>query len=85
LPGKFLLGEGKPENQNHAIIFTRGDALQTIDMNQVGLILIIWLQIACSSLPTPFKRQSGIVLLYLSFVGKLYGGSIQDEKPSGRV
>ncbi|CAK9232746.1 unnamed protein product [Sphagnum troendelagicum] len=34
LPGKFLLGEGKPENQNHAIIFTRGDALQTIDMNQ---------------------------------------------------
>ncbi|KAJ4703481.1 Callose synthase [Melia azedarach] len=28
------LGEGKPENQNHAIIFTRGDAVQTIDMNQ---------------------------------------------------
>ncbi len=54
-------------------------------MNQVGLILIVWLQIACSSLPTPFKRHSGIILLYLSFVGKLYGGSIQDEKPSGRV
>jgi callose synthase len=34
LPGPFI-GEGKPENQNHAIIFTRGDALQTIDMNQV--------------------------------------------------
>ncbi|KAH9567529.1 hypothetical protein CY35_03G031500 [Sphagnum magellanicum] len=33
LPGPFI-GEGKPENQNHAIIFTRGDALQTIDMNQ---------------------------------------------------
>ena len=30
-----MLGEGKPENQNHAIIFTRGEALQTIDMNQV--------------------------------------------------
>jgi callose synthase len=29
------LGEGKPENQNHAIIFTRGEGLQTIDMNQV--------------------------------------------------
>ena len=28
------MGEGKPENQNHAIIFTRGEALQTIDMNQ---------------------------------------------------
>ncbi|KAL2483309.1 Callose synthase 12 [Forsythia ovata] len=34
-PGDPLkLGEGKPENQNHAIIFTRGDAVQTIDMNQ---------------------------------------------------
>jgi len=34
LPGPANLGEGKPENQNHAIIFTRGEALQTIDMNQ---------------------------------------------------
>ncbi|KAI5059006.1 hypothetical protein GOP47_0025325 [Adiantum capillus-veneris] len=34
LPGNPILGEGKPENQNHAVIFTRGDAIQTIDMNQ---------------------------------------------------
>ncbi|CAM8892739.1 unnamed protein product [Rhodiola kirilowii] len=34
LPGPSILGEGKPENQNHAIIFTRGEGLQTIDMNQ---------------------------------------------------
>ncbi|KAI3795319.1 hypothetical protein L1987_37970 [Smallanthus sonchifolius] len=34
LPGPLKLGEGKPENQNHAMIFTRGDAVQTIDMNQ---------------------------------------------------
>ncbi|KAH7428186.1 hypothetical protein KP509_10G079800 [Ceratopteris richardii] len=34
LPGNPILGEGKPENQNHAVIFTRGEALQTIDMNQ---------------------------------------------------
>ncbi|KAL8495893.1 hypothetical protein ACS0TY_019858 [Phlomoides rotata] len=34
LPGDAILGEGKPENQNHAIIFTRGEGLQTIDMNQ---------------------------------------------------
>ncbi|CAI9103237.1 OLC1v1001686C1 [Oldenlandia corymbosa var. corymbosa] len=34
LPGPALIGEGKPENQNHAIIFTRGEGLQTIDMNQ---------------------------------------------------
>jgi callose synthase len=37
LPGPAMLGEGKPENQNHAIIFTRGEGLQTIDMNQVCL------------------------------------------------
>ncbi|XP_024540407.1 callose synthase 3 isoform X3 [Selaginella moellendorffii] len=34
LPGPVNIGEGKPENQNHAIIFTRGLGLQTIDMNQ---------------------------------------------------
>ena len=36
LPGNPILGEGKPENQNHAIIFTRGRYLQAIDMNQDG-------------------------------------------------
>ncbi|KAK7333652.1 hypothetical protein VNO80_30429 [Phaseolus coccineus] len=35
LPGPPTeIGEEKPENQNHAIVFTRGEALQTIDMNQ---------------------------------------------------
>jgi len=34
IPGNPILGEGKPENQNHAIIFTRGEYVQTIDMNQ---------------------------------------------------
>jgi hypothetical protein len=28
LPCNPIIGEGKPENQNHAIIFTRGEALQ---------------------------------------------------------
>ena len=37
LPGPVRLGEGKPENQNHAVIFTRGEGLQTIDMNQVSI------------------------------------------------
>jgi len=36
LPGPFLVGEAKPCNQNHAIIFSRGDAVQAIDMNQAG-------------------------------------------------
>ena len=30
----MIVGEGKPENQNHAVIFALGEALQTIDMNQ---------------------------------------------------
>ena len=34
LPGNPILGEGKPENQNQAVIFTRGEHLQTLDMNQ---------------------------------------------------
>ena len=37
MPGEPILGEGKAENQNHAIIFTRGDALQAVDMNQASL------------------------------------------------
>ena len=36
LPGDPIVGEGKPENQNHAIIFSRGQMLQSIDMNQDG-------------------------------------------------
>ncbi|CAI5729918.1 hypothetical protein KXD40_009367 [Peronospora effusa] len=34
LPGDPIIGEGKPENQNNALPFTRGEYLQTIDMNQ---------------------------------------------------
>lgn len=48
LPGAVKLGEGKPENQNHAVIFTRGEALQAIDMNQVKhYILDNLLQLQC--------------------------------------
>lgn len=45
LPGPAKLGEGKPENQNHAIIFTRGEALQTIDMNQVNSVAMVQVMI----------------------------------------
>ena len=34
LPGNPIIGEGKPENQNHALIFCHGECLQTLDMNQ---------------------------------------------------
>jgi 1,3-beta-glucan synthase len=32
-----IIGEGKPENQNHAVIFVFGEGIQAIDMNQVTL------------------------------------------------
>jgi callose synthase len=36
LPGNPVVGEGKPENQNHAIIFARGQHVMAMDMNQDG-------------------------------------------------
>jgi 1,3-beta-glucan synthase len=34
LPGNPILGDGKSDNQNHAIIFHRGEYIQVIDANQ---------------------------------------------------
>ncbi|CAK5277699.1 unnamed protein product [Mycena citricolor] len=34
LPGNPILGDGKSDNQNHAIVFYRGEYLQLIDANQ---------------------------------------------------
>ena len=34
LPGNPILGDGKSDNQNHTIIFYRGEYLQLIDANQ---------------------------------------------------
>ncbi|KAI9292872.1 1-3-beta-glucan synthase [Neoconidiobolus thromboides FSU 785] len=34
IPGNPILGDGKSDNQNHAIIFTRGEYIQVIDANQ---------------------------------------------------
>lgn len=33
-----IIGEGKPENQNHAITFCQSEAVQTIDCNQDNLV-----------------------------------------------
>ncbi|KAL7421399.1 1,3-beta-D-glucan synthase [Cryptotrichosporon argae] len=34
LPGNPILGDGKSDNQNHAIVFYRGEYLQLVDANQ---------------------------------------------------
>ncbi|OLP85560.1 1,3-beta-glucan synthase component bgs3 [Symbiodinium microadriaticum] len=36
LPGFPILGDGKGDNQNHAIVFSRGSIIQAIDANQGG-------------------------------------------------
>ncbi|KAF9928078.1 1,3-beta-D-glucan synthase, partial [Modicella reniformis] len=34
LPGNPILGDGKSDNQNHAVIFARGEYVQLVDANQ---------------------------------------------------
>ena len=38
LPGHPVLGNGKSDNQNHAIVFSRGAIIQAIDANQEGYL-----------------------------------------------
>lgn len=38
LPGNPFLGDGKGDNQNNAIIFSRGNLIQTMDANQDGYV-----------------------------------------------
>jgi len=69
-----MLGEGKPENQNHAIIFTRGEGLQTIDMNQVCINFLPWNGF-CDS----------FLLYHFIMTGTLYGGDFKNEEFVARV
>jgi hypothetical protein len=69
-----MLGEGKPENQNHAIIFTRGEGLQTIDMNQVCIKFFPW-NGSCDS----------FLLYHFIMTGTLYGGDFENEEFVARV
>jgi hypothetical protein len=71
-----MLGEGKPENQNHAIIFTRGEGLQTIDMNQV---CINWFLFFHDRLCDSF------LLYHFIITGTLYGGDFENEEFVARV
>eukprot|EP00434_Breviolum_minutum_P030560 symbB.v1.2.027025.t1/scaffold2740.1/size71859/2 len=65
LPGFPILGHGKSDNQNCAVIFTRGEVLQMIDANQdayfeASLFLPSALQEFCGPERTP-KGRPGIV------------------------
>lgn len=81
LPGRVFLGEGKAENQNLAIIFTRGDALQKIDMNQVHFPRFLYTFL--STPPTMFlikkKRRKKIGVLRWVFCVFFYLFSVKDN------
>ncbi len=81
LPGRVFLGEGKAENQNLAIIFTRGDALQKIDMNQVHFPRFLYTFL--STPPTMFlikkKRRKKIGVLRWVFCLFFYLFSVKDN------
>ncbi|RLN46434.1 hypothetical protein BBJ28_00008407 [Nothophytophthora sp. Chile5] len=63
LPGDPILGEGKPENQNNAIQFTRGEFVQTIDMNQQHYFeeCLKMPQLLCTADLHPSKKPVSII------------------------
>ena len=60
LPGPPILGDGKGDNQNHAIIFSRGSIVQAIDCNQDGY-LEEGLKLCCAlrEFEPPSRRRPG--------------------------
>lgn len=63
LPGDPILGEGKPENQNNALPFTRGEFVQTIDMNQQHYFeeCLKMPQLLCTADLHPSKKPVSII------------------------
>ncbi|CAI5702556.1 unnamed protein product [Peronospora effusa] len=63
LPGDPILGEGKPENQNNATPFTRGEFVQTIDMNQQHYFeeCLKMPQLLCTADLHPSKKPVSII------------------------
>ncbi|KAM4105424.1 hypothetical protein ACJW30_06G231400 [Castanea mollissima] len=78
LPGNpVCIGEGMPEGQNHAIMFTRGEALQTIDMNQFFIPCTVCVQSRdrfCNYWETNFGKSSSLTVLivYVFLYGRMY-------------
>ena len=60
-----ILGNGKSDNQNHAIIFSRGEIIQAIDANQEGYLEESLKVVSCLKefdlLPAGSRRGPGIV------------------------
>jgi 1,3-beta-glucan synthase len=76
LPGNPILGDGKSDNQNHALIFYRGEYLQLVDANQDNYLE------ECLKIRSIFgefeQQQDG--QLALDQVYALYSGSKSKKK-----
>mmetsp|Transcript_21066 Transcript_21066/g.51707 ORF Transcript_21066/g.51707 Transcript_21066/m.51707 type:complete len:1563 (-) Transcript_21066:460-5148(-) len=59
LPGFPVLGNGKSDNQNHAIIFSRGELIQAIDANQESYLESAILLPSVLAEFAPYKGQQG--------------------------
>lgn len=76
LPGNPILGDGKSDNQNHALIFYRGEYLQLVDANQDNYLEEC---LKIRSIFGEFEQQHGQDLT-LEQVYSLYG--VSDKKKS---
>ncbi|KAI9268813.1 1,3-beta-glucan synthase component-domain-containing protein, partial [Sporodiniella umbellata] len=72
LPGNPILGDGKSDNQNHAIIFYRGEYLQLIDANQDNYLEEC---LKIRSIFSEFEQTQGICL---EDIYALQGGKNKD-------
>lgn len=62
LPGNPIIGEGKPENQNHAMIFTRGEFVQVRQIDEAfecALSIVLCTNQLCSYAQTIDMNQEG--------------------------
>eukprot|EP00612_Vaucheria_litorea_P006825 CAMPEP_0171471610 /NCGR_PEP_ID=MMETSP0946-20130122/804_1 /TAXON_ID=109269 /ORGANISM="Vaucheria litorea, Strain CCMP2940" /LENGTH=1191 /DNA_ID=CAMNT_0012001127 /DNA_START=475 /DNA_END=4047 /DNA_ORIENTATION=- len=73
LPGNPIFGEGKPENQNLSLMFTRGEKVQTIDMNQDGYFEEA---LKIRSLLQEFEENSDIPTTIVGFREHIFTGSV---------
>ena len=76
LPGNPVIGEGKPENQNHAVIFTRGEFMQAIDMNQDGYFEEALKHRNLLQEFAPSRNDKALPLTILGFREHIFTGSV---------
>ncbi|KAI8066077.1 1,3-beta-glucan synthase component-domain-containing protein [Thamnidium elegans] len=76
LPGNPILGDGKSDNQNHALIFYRGEYLQLVDANQDNYLE------ECLKIRSIFSEFEQDQAIPLEQVYGLYDGEHEKDTPA---